>query len=116
MTGEIDDHRAFEIVLFLLLAGPRSRRPQHGHLFTFLTSCGVFLPIHALQVHIESFLAQREGEHQRLAVSNTFYCHARPWRGPTYMTAYEGQRKRSRKKRARRGRGRRDGVGKRGES
>ena len=51
MIGEIDDHRAFEIVLFLLLAGPKSRRPQHGHLFTFLTSCGVFLPIHALQLY-----------------------------------------------------------------
>ena len=61
LIGEIDDHRAFEIVFFLLLAEPRSRRLQQGHLFMFSTSCGVFLPIHALQVHIESFLAQRGG-------------------------------------------------------
>ena len=78
LIGEIDNHRAFEIVFFLLQPVPRSRRPQHGHLFMFLTSCGVFLPIHALQVHIESFLVQSEGEHQRLAVSNTFHSHARP--------------------------------------
>ena len=71
LIGEIHDHRAFEIVFLLLLAVPKSRRRQYRHLFTFLKSCGVFLPIHALQVHIESFLVQKEGERQRLAVSNT---------------------------------------------
>ena len=47
--------------------------------------------IHALQIHIEIFLIQTEGEHRRLTISNTLYGNARPWRG-AYVTAYVGHK------------------------
>lgn len=62
IRGDIHVHGTFEIAFLLLLTLP-SVPPKKtlNILGPLLTSCGVCLQIHALQIHIEIFLIKREG-------------------------------------------------------
>ena len=83
LIGEIDDHRAFDMVWQLSTPGSTQIKKTPTWPFVHVPHelwCLSANPCPAT-LHIESFLVQREGEHQRLAVSSTFHCHARQRKG-----------------------------------